>query len=134
MSSNVLFSCKSDSTITNVRPSVIKQSPSTALNHHHPSSFIIHHSSLISRLLSFSACFTSSIYYKCTSILLREAFNRNKRKNIWKFPYDGIIFRHFTVFPLSYRKFHVLLKASLRDCTLISISYFGIFYTKCHLC
>jgi len=74
-----IFSRESDSTITNVcsfvRPSVRNQNPSTAWNHHpssfiiHPSSFFIHsffinssfifvHPSFISRLLSFSACFS----------------------------------------------------------------------------
>ena len=61
-----IFSHKSDSTITNVCSSVClsvrqSQNPSTAWNHH-PSSFILQHSSFfihpsfISRLLSFSAC------------------------------------------------------------------------------
>ena len=55
-----IFSSKSDSTFTNVRPfvrlSVCHQNLKTAWNHH-PSSFFIH-PSFISRLLNFSACCT----------------------------------------------------------------------------
>ena len=54
-----IFSRKSDSTFTNVCSSVVSKTPQTAKNQWFPpsSSFIIHHSSLILRLLSFSACF-----------------------------------------------------------------------------
>ena len=56
-----IFSRKSDSTFTNVCLSVVakplKQLKINDFHPLHPSSFIIHHSSLILRLLSFSACF-----------------------------------------------------------------------------